>query len=112
MIPSRLFALAGLVALAVVPWVLARHQLSLLTDLLIFGLFALSLDLIMGYTGMVSFGHAAYFGLGAYGSALILIHFAAPIPVALLAGALLAGLVAVPVGYLCTRATGIYFAML
>jgi branched-chain amino acid transport system permease protein len=105
-------ALAGSVALALLPWVLARHQLSILVDLLIFGLFALSLDLIMGYTGMVSFGHAAYFGLGAYGSALVLIHFEQPIPVALLAGAVLAAAVAAPVGWFCTRATGIYFAML
>jgi branched-chain amino acid transport system permease protein len=101
-----------LIALVAVPWLLARHQLSILTDLLIFGLFALSLDLIMGYTGMVSFGHAAYFGLGAYGSALLLIHWAPPVPVALLAGALLAALVAAPVGWFSTRATGIYFAML
>jgi branched-chain amino acid transport system permease protein len=110
--PARALALAGSVALALLPWVLARHQLSILVDLLIFGLFALSLDLIMGYTGMVSFGHAAYFGLGAYGSALVLIHFEQPIPVALLAGALLAGAMAAPVGWFCTRATGIYFAML
>jgi len=109
---SRALALAALAALAIVPWVLARHQLSLLTDLMIAGLFAMSLDLIMGYTGMVSFGHAAYFGLGAYASALILLHFAQPVPVALLAGAALAGAVAVPVGWLSTRATGIYFAML
>jgi branched-chain amino acid transport system permease protein len=109
---ARALATLSLMALAVVPWVAARHQLSLLTDLLIYGLFALSLDLIMGYTGMVSFGHAAYFGLGAYASALVLIHFAQPVPVALLAGALLAGAVALPVGWLSTRATGIYFAML
>src|SRR6266404_442046 len=109
---SRALATVALVALAVVPWVAARHQLSLLTDLLIYGLFALSLDLIMGYTGMVSFGHAAYFGLGAYASALVLIHFAQPIPVALLTGALLAGAVALPIGWFSTRATGIYFAML
>ena len=109
---TRLLGWLTVVVLAVLPWVLARHQLSLLTDLLIFGLFALSLDLIMGCTGMVSFGHAAYFGLGAYGSALVLIHFGQPIPVALLAGAALAGLVAAPVGWFSTRATGIYFAML
>jgi len=108
----QLLALTAVVALAIVPWVLARHQLSLLTDLMIAGLFAMSLDLIMGYTGMVSFGHAAYFGLGAYASALILLHFAQPIPVALVAGALLAGAVALPVGWFSTRATGIYFAML
>ena len=109
---TRALAPAALAALAILPWVLARHQLSILVDLLIFGLFAMSLDLIMGYTVMVSFGHAAYFGLGAYGSALVLIHFEPPIPVALLAGALLAGVVAAPVGWFSTRATGIYFAML
>jgi branched-chain amino acid transport system permease protein len=109
---ARGLAAVALIVMAVVPWVAARHQLSLLTDLLIYGLFALSLDLIMGYTGMVSFGHAAYFGLGAYASALVLIHFGQPVPVALLAGALLAGAVALPVGWFSTRATGIYFAML
>jgi branched-chain amino acid transport system permease protein len=108
----RSLAVAALCALAAGPFVLARYQLSIVTELYIFGLLALSLDLIMGYTGMVSFGHAAYFGLGAYASALLLINFAVPVPVALLAGALLAGAIALPVGYLSTRATGIYFAML
>jgi branched-chain amino acid transport system permease protein len=109
---SRSLAVLTLLALAAVPWVLARYQISILTELFIFGLFALSLDLIMGYTGMVSFGHAAYFGIGAYTSALLLLNFSVPVPLALLAGALLAGAVALPVGYLSTRATGIYFAML
>src|SRR2546425_4201978 len=112
MIPSRVWGLAALVALAVVPWVLARHQLSLLTDLLIAGLFAMSLDLIMGYTGMVSFGHAAYFGLGAYASALVLLHFAQPVPIALLAGALLAGTGAGAGGWVLDRAPRILLAML
>ena len=107
-------ALPWLVVLvfAGLPWALARYQLSILTDLMIYGLFALSLDLIMGYTGMVSFGHAAYFGLGAYTSALLLLDSAVPVPVAMVAGALVAALIAWPVGYLSTRATGIYFAML
>jgi len=109
---ARSLVVATLCVLAVLPWVLARYQISILTELFIFGLLALSLDLIMGYTGMVSFGHAAYFGLGAYASALLLLNFAVPVPVALLGGALLAGAVAFPVGYLSTRATGIYFAML
>jgi branched-chain amino acid transport system permease protein len=109
---GQALALAMVGALAAMPWLLARHQLSILTELLIFGLFALSLDLIMGYTGMVSFGHAAYFGLGAYASALVLLHLGQPVPIALLAGAVLAGAVAFPVGWFSTRATGIYFAML
>jgi branched-chain amino acid transport system permease protein len=112
MTTSRALGAAALVVLAVGPWVLARHQLSLLTELLIFGLFAMSLDLIMGYTGLLSFGHAAYFGLGAYASALVLLEFGQPVPVALVAGMLLAGAVALPVGWLSTRSTGIYFAML
>jgi len=112
MTPARVLGAVALVALAAVPWVLARHQVSLLTDLLIFGLFAMSLDLILGYTGMLSFGHAAYFGLGAYASALVLLEFGQPVPVALLAGMLLAGAVALPVGWLSTRSTGVYFAML
>jgi len=111
-VKPRALALVTAGALVALPWVLARYQLSILTDLLIYGLFAMSLDLIIGYTGMVSFGHAAYFGLGAYGSALVLLNFEQPVPVALLAGALLAGVVAAPVAYLSTRATGIYFAML
>ncbi len=109
---ARALALGAAAVLVALPWVLVRYQLSILTDLLIYGLFTMSLDLIIGYTGMVSFGHAAYFGLGAYGSALVLLNFGQPIPVALLAGTLLAGVVAAPVAYLSTRATGIYFAML
>jgi ABC-type branched-subunit amino acid transport system permease subunit len=61
----RSLPLAAVALLAALPWLLARHQLSILTELLVFGIFAMSLDLLMGYTGMVSFGHAAYFGLGA-----------------------------------------------
>ncbi len=108
----RLPSAVALVILCALPWLLVRYQLSIATDLLIFGLLALSLDLIMGYTGMVSFGHAAYFGLGAYASALTLLTWETPVPLAVVAGGLLAALVAWPIGYLSTRATGIYFAML
>src|SRR5207244_10290501 len=111
-IALRALSLAAVIALALAPWLLARHQLSILTELLIFGLLALSLDLIMGYTGMVSFGHAAYFGLGAYAGALTLLTWQVPIPLALASGALCAAALAWPIGYLSTRATGIYFAML
>ena len=104
--------LAAAALLVALPWLLARHQLSILTELLIFGLFAMSLDLLMGYTGMVSFGHAAWFGLGAYGSALLLLHFAVPLPVALAGGALGAAALAWPIAFLCTRSSGIYFGML
>ena len=108
----RALALATVALLTALPFLLARHQLSILTEFLIFGLFAMSLDLLMGYTGLVSFGHAAWFGLGAYGSALLLLHWAVPIPVALAGGALLAAAAAWPIGYLCIRSSGIYFGML
>ena len=98
------------VALFALPWILARHQLSILTDLLIFGLFALSLDLLMGYTGLVSFGHAAYFGLGAYTSALLLLNFGLPVPVAVLSGGVVAAVIAWPVGYISTRSRDRYSA--
>ncbi len=108
----RIPSVAVVAILIALPWLLARYQLSILNDLLIYGLLALSLDLIMGYTGMVSFGHAAYFGLGAYASALILLNGGMPLPLAVVAGGGVAAIVAWPVGYLSTRATGIYFAML
>jgi branched-chain amino acid transport system permease protein len=111
-VPRRVPSVAALAILAALPWLLARYQLSIATELLIYGLLALSLDLIMGYTGMVSFGHAAYFGLGAYASALTLLNWEVPLPLAIVAGGAFAALVASPIGYLSTRATGIYFAML
>ena len=109
---ARAAALIAVLVLAVLPWVLARHQLSLLTDLLIFGLFALSLDLIMGYTGWSPSATPPTSASAPTGAPSSCIHFGQPVPVALLAGALLAGVVALPVGWFSTRATGIYFAML
>ena len=103
---------AALLALAVAPWVLARHQLSILTDLLIFGLFALSLDLIMGYTGMVSFGHSAFFGLGMYGAAAALLTVKPPsLWLAILYGLVGAGIVAMFVAFFSTRLREIYFSI-
>ncbi len=82
------------------------------TDVLIMVLFASSLNLLMSYGGMVSFGHAAYFGLGAYGLALSVAKLGAPVWVGLVAGPALAALAAVLYGALCVRLTHIYFAML
>jgi branched-chain amino acid transport system permease protein len=94
------------------PLVFSRHHLNIVTELLIFGLFAMSLDVIVGYTGMISFGHAAFFGVGAYVSAFLLLQFSLPIPFALFGGAIASTIIAVPIGFLCTRSTGVYFAML
>ncbi len=103
---------APLAALAVAPWLLPAFVVTSLTEVLILGLFAMSLDLLVGYTGLDSFGHAAAYGLGAYGASLLLLHAGLSLPVAVLAAAALTALVAVPMGWICTRATGVSFAML
>jgi branched-chain amino acid transport system permease protein len=107
----RLFFLAAIV-LAAAPLGLPLFAMTLLTEALILGLLAMSLDLMVGYTRMISFGHAAAYGLGAYTCGFLALHTAMPLPFSLLAAALLAGVVAIGVGWVCTMATGISFSML
>ena len=84
----------------------------LATDILIFALFAASLHFIMGPGGMVSFGHAAYFGLGAYGAALVVKYAGGDMTLGLLAAPVFAGLGALLFGWFCVRLSGVYLAML
>ena len=114
-VPSRpvIFALVGiLVALAVVPMVGDTYAIKVATRMIVFAIFAMSLDLLLGYTGLVSFGHAAYFGLSAY-----MLHLYSPEYDAVnLLGALLAclavtALAALLIGALVVRTRGIYFIM-
>jgi branched-chain amino acid transport system permease protein len=104
--------LAGLAALALVPLLADAYTLVLLTDVFVFALFAVSLHFILGPGGMVSFGHAAYFGLGAYAAALLLLRYRLPMEWALLAAPLAALAGAAVFGWLCVRLSGIYLAML
>jgi branched-chain amino acid transport system permease protein len=99
-------------ALIAFPPGLPPFLVTTLTEVLILGLFAMSLDLLVGYTGLDSFGHAAVYGLGAYTTALLLLNTGVPLPVALLAGAVATAAVAFPIAWLCTRTTGVAFAML
>ncbi len=108
------------VAFLLVPLLLGQFWVEVATEILILGLFAASFNLIYGYMGQISFGHAAFFGLGAYATAILFREFsgatgeigyleffvsvAASIPVAAL-GALV-------IGFFCVRLTGIYFAIL
>jgi branched-chain amino acid transport system permease protein len=80
-------------------------------DILCWALFAVSVDLLLGFTGLLSFGHAAFWGTSAYAAGLAAIHWGLPFPLAVLAGALFAAALAVPIGYLAVKRTGIYFAM-
>ncbi|HEU4351204.1 MAG TPA: ABC transporter permease [Burkholderiales bacterium] len=104
--------LGGLAALALVPLLADGYMLVLLTDVFVFALFAVSLHFLLGPGGMVSFGHAAYFGLGAYAGALLLLRYQLPMEWALLAAPLAAMAGAAVFGWLCVRLSGIYLAML
>ena len=88
------------------------YALVLLTDVGVAVLFAVSLHFIMGPAGMHSFGHAAYFGLGAYGAALAVRRLQLPMEVALLVAPALAAAGAAVYGWFCVRLSGVYLAML
>ncbi len=113
----RLWQVLGavaLLALALLPLLHASYPYLavLMIDLLVAVLFAASLHFLMGPAGMHSFGHAAYFGLGAYGAALGLKALALPMEVALFTAPLLAALGAIVFGWFCVRLSGVYLAML
>jgi branched-chain amino acid transport system permease protein len=98
--------------LLISPPFLSSFLLTLLTQALIFAILAMSLDIILGYTGLASLGHAAYFGLGAYGVGILTTRYGAGFWVALPAGVLLALAVAAIFGLIALRATGVYFLMI
>nr|WP_276515267.1 branched-chain amino acid ABC transporter permease [Actinomadura coerulea] len=80
-------------------------------DIVCWALFAAAVDLLLGFTGLLSFGHAAFWGGSAYATGLIALHSGLPFPVAVLGGAAFAAALAVPIGFLSVRLRGIYFAM-
>ncbi|MEX2222721.1 MAG: branched-chain amino acid ABC transporter permease [Candidatus Rokuibacteriota bacterium] len=96
---------------AVFPFILPNRTMA--TQVLIFGLLAMGFNLLYGYTGLLSFGHAAYYGLGAYGCGIALakLHVGS-LWLGLAAGLGLAGLGGLVIGFFCLRRRGIYFAML
>jgi branched-chain amino acid transport system permease protein len=106
------FALAAAALLALLPLGLPPYAMTLLTEALILGLFAMSLDLMVGYARLISFGHAAAYGFGAYACGNLLLHTSMPLPFAVLLAGLLGGIVAIGVGWVCTQATGVSFSML
>lgn len=98
--------------LAVAPLGMPIYLVTLVTEALILGLFAMSLDLMVGYTGLISFGHAAAYGVGAYACGWLSMYAHMPVVFAVPLAALISGLVAIGVGWICTRATGPAFSML
>jgi branched-chain amino acid transport system permease protein len=102
----------AMVAALLVPALGSRFYTFVATDVAILALFAVSLNLLLGYTGLVSFGHAAYFAIGAYTCGLLMKKLAVPFLLAFPAGGLLAAVFALVFGFFCVRLTKIYFAML
>ncbi len=101
-----------LVLLAAAPFLLNGFRLRLLTEVLIFGLLAASLDLLVGYTGLTSLGHALGFGVSAYATGIVATRLIANASLTLLAGVAAAVLVSLVTGALAVRARGVYFLML
>jgi branched-chain amino acid transport system permease protein len=111
---AKIFGVGVLMVLLLLP-VLGQqfpYTLVLAIDILIAVLFATSLHFIMGPGGMHSFGHAAYFGLGAYGAGLMVKHLAWPMEAALAVAPVAAGVGAIIFGWFCVRLSGVYLAML
>ncbi|HWH42057.1 MAG TPA: branched-chain amino acid ABC transporter permease [Usitatibacter sp.] len=109
--------LAGLatiwIVLALAPYWMAPlgGYTALGTRILVLGLAAMSVNFLLGFTGVLSFGHAAYFGLGAYGAGFALKFLAPSTPLALVCGMLLGGIAGAALGALIARRRGVYFAM-
>jgi branched-chain amino acid transport system permease protein len=114
----RLVGAALLIAVFVLPFVLnqfgkpGEFWIWVTTEMVIMALFATSLNLILGFGGMVSFGHAAFFGVGAYTVALLMKKAGAPLGLALLAAPCVAAVAAAIIGWFCVRLIGLYFAIL
>ena len=104
--------LALFLLLAAVPLFVAPFTANTLSRILIFALFAVSLDLLVGITGLPSLGHAAYFGVGAYTAGLVSIHWTSEAPIPVLLAAAAGAVAAAATGWLAVRSGGVYFLML
>lgn len=104
------FLLLALLVVFVLPLVLRSGSLA--TEVLVFALAALGCNLLLGFTGLLSFGQGIFFGLGSYSAGLVLTRAALPVPVALLAAIVVGGAAAALVGWFSIRQRGTYFVML
>jgi branched-chain amino acid transport system permease protein len=109
---ARLIVGILLAALLAFPLVAGKFGLVLMIDIFIVCLFAASLHFMLSLGGLVSFGHAAFYGGGAYAAALLVHYAQSPMELAILVAPIAAGCLAALVGWFCIRLTGVYFAML
>ena len=106
---AKVFYGLAILFLLFLPFLIPYKALG--SQILIFMLFAMGYDICLGYAGMLSFGHAAFFGMGAYTTGLLILHYHANILLAIFAGILFSVLLAFPIGFTAIRRRGIYFAM-
>jgi len=112
-LPKRIpWTLALFLIAALIPALGSRYYTFLATDIVIFAMFATSLNLLLGVAGLVPFGHAAYFGIGAYVCAIFMKDLSIPFLLAWLFGGIAGGLFAGLFGFFCVRLTSVYFSML
>jgi branched-chain amino acid transport system permease protein len=115
MMNRRLLVTAGpaILVLAILPWIVEPYQTVLLSYGLVFAIAVLGFNLLLGYTGLLSFGHSAYFGVGAYAVAFVVKYLKiTSMEILLLAGVLASALVAAIFGLVCVRYTRIFFGIL
>jgi branched-chain amino acid transport system permease protein len=111
-VQTRALGLIALVVFLVLPFVLSDYPRALVSEIFIFAIFAMSLDLLLGFTGLMSLGHAAFFGLGAYAVAVLGTQFGLNAWLGVAAGVGIAGSGAALIGFFCVRTGGIPFLML
>jgi branched-chain amino acid transport system permease protein len=102
----------GILTLLVLPYLLSSYYLGLVITMVIFALFAMSLDLLIGYTGLVTLGHAAYFGIAAYTTGLVALRLGGGVWLAFPAGLIAAAITATMFGILALQTRGSYFLMI
>ena len=102
----------GVIVLVTLPLILSPYYVGLVVKMMVFALFAMSLDLLLGYAGMPSLGHAAYFGMAAYTTGLLALKAGWTVWLALPAGIAMAALTSVVFGLLALRTRGSYFLMI
>ena len=109
---TKLLGMLAVVAMLVFPFVLPDYTRTLIAEIFIFAIFAMSLDILVGYTGLMSLGHAAFFGLGAYTVAILGVLFGMNAWLGVAAGVTIAAAGAAVIGFFCVRTSGIPFLML
>src|SRR6478672_8655900 len=108
---TRIAGLAALLVLLALPFAVSDYSRALIAEIFIFAIFAMSLDLLLGFTGLMSLGHAAFFGLGAYAVAVLGTQFGIDAWIGVAAGIALAAAAAGLIGWFCVRTGGVTFLM-